>query len=241
MAYQPPAYVRAVDSRDPHLAFEWDDWSDEEEAIEKDFYARLKGISHRACGAFAIATAEWILYRFSALENEPVLGDFIESAWAQLVALQYGSAWQEIADDDDWVGPVRGPIHNTLMWISDGIADALEGANPMLFTAWAASLAQIVLPDAEPYRAWRKRVMERLEALYPRDPIDSLGDVVPREALDPDADFSVEDTERLINHFLALLRPDENPYLAAPEKMLEEGFAGIPYAFSLEADRDARF
>jgi len=240
MAYQPPAYVRVVDSRDPHLAFEWDDWSDEEEALEKDFYARLKGISHRACAAFGIATAEWILYRFSALEPTPVLGDFIESAWAQEIALQYGHAWHEIADDDAWVGPVRGPIHNVLMWISDAIADAIEGANPMLFTSWAASLAQIVLPDPAPYLAWREKVMARLEALYPREPLDSLGDVVPREALDPLFEFRSEDTEPLVNHFLSRLDPGGNVYLAPPETMLEEGFEGTPYVFSLDADRAAR-
>ncbi|HEY7209434.1 MAG TPA: hypothetical protein VH477_04110, partial [Bryobacteraceae bacterium] len=108
-----------------------------------------------------------------------------------------------------------------------------------------SALTNYVMPRPEPYERWTKRILARLEGLYPRDPRDQLGDVVPREALDPDVDFRVEDTERLINRFLAGLDYRSSPFLSSPGGMLEpddagESFNGTPYVFDMVADRQSR-
>jgi hypothetical protein len=88
--------------------------------------------------------------------------------------------------------------------------------------------------------------MERFESLYKRDPDDELGDVVPREAVDPGRAFKVEQTEAIINQFLASLDHRTNQFLSSPEDMLEsddeedEGFPGTPYLFDMKADRQSR-
>jgi hypothetical protein len=82
--------------------------------------------------------------------------------------------------------------------------------------------------------------MARLEFYYQRQTDETLGDVVPREALDPNFDFNPERTQFLIDRFLADLSRRTNPFLSSPEKMLEGGFVGTPYVFDMEADRQYR-
>jgi hypothetical protein len=97
-----------------------------------------------------------------------------------------------------------------------------------------------VLSTPEPYLVWYDRVLNRLQTLYPRDPHEPLGEVVPREALDPAYDFRIEDTEALINQYLIGLDYTRNPFLNNPERMIEEGFPGTPYTFDIQTDRAMR-
>ena len=87
--------------------------------------------------------------------------------------------------------------------------------------------------------------MKRFDALYPRDSEDEVGEVVPREAVDPENEFSVESTEYLIQKFLISLDYSSNIFLSSPNEMLEEdedgkSFQGTPYAFDIEIDRKSR-
>ena len=97
-------------------------------------------------------------------------------------------------------------------------------------------MAEYLLTDPGPYLRWRDRVLERLEVLYPLNPEDPRGAVVPREALDPDIDFHPEQIEDLINNFLKKLKPKTNPFLNPPQEMLEQGFDGTPYHFDAGED-----
>jgi hypothetical protein len=83
--------------------------------------------------------------------------------------------------------------------------------------------------------------LQRLERLYPVDPTETMGEVVPREAFDPGIDFRPEETEAMVNQFLASLNYHENVLLNSPRTMLEKGFQGTPYHFDIIEDRRKRF
>jgi hypothetical protein len=64
--------------------------------------------------------------------------------------------------------------------------------------------------------------------LFEDDALD--GELVPRELFDPSFEYNPELSLRLIGQFLLPLENDEdNPFLATPEEMLEDGFVGTPY------------
>jgi hypothetical protein len=244
MALLVPKYIQAANIQDNIIRYKWDDWNVEqaEEPIQEEFYNRLRRISQRANIAFTIGTAEWIVHRFSTLCDDALPIQYLEAAWAQIVHWRYGAfTWEGYTEKDEWAGPVKRPLWVAMTDVRFAISQAEEDGNPSLGAAWIANLAQYLMTDLTPYEKWRDRIMKRLEALYPRDPEETLGEVVPREALDPDFDFNVEQTETLINQFLSRLDYRSNPFLNSPEKMLEEGFEGTPYAFNIEEDRKARF
>lgn len=239
-----PHYIQDANIQDDSIGYKWDDWNVEqaEEPIDDEFYARLEGISQRAIIAFTISTAEWIVHRFEMLSKDRSLLQYLKSAWAMIVSWHYcGITWEDYADEKKWIGPVKGPLGIAMTRVHYAIQQTLENEDPELRAAWITNLAQYLITDPTPYLKWRERVMERLKRLYQLDPEEKLGEVVPRQALDPDFDLKVDQTESLINRFLSGLDHKINPFLNSPEKMLKEGFMGTPYVFNVEDDRRKRF
>lgn len=239
-----PGYIQVANVDDLSIRYKWDDWNVEqaEEPINEQMLRQLKGISQRAAVAFTIATAEWIVHRFGTLCNDPLPLHYLEAAWAdQLDNIYAAATWEELTEKKEWAGPIRGPIRIAMERVMYALEEAEEDGEPEVRALWITSLADFIMSDPAPYREWRKRVMERLKVLYPRNPEDTLGEVVPREALDPDFEFHIENTEDLINRFLSGLSYLSNPFLNSPEKMLDAGFEGKPYVFNIEQDRTRRF
>jgi hypothetical protein len=58
-----------------------------------------------------------------------------------------------------------------------------------------------------------------------------MGTPMPRETLDPDFEYTLDQGPALIDAFLHRLDPGQNPYLCSPQEMLDNGFSGTPYAF----------
>jgi hypothetical protein len=232
--------MRVPTIQDPVIRYIWDDWNVEavDMPLEGPLQQRLHSIALRAVAAFAIGTAEWIVYRFARLSSDPAPALRLEAAWAQVVSFRY-SGHHDIKLDE-WRGPVRGPLGIALR----RVIFALDEAEKIGDAAWRAGraykLARHVINNPAPYLEWSDHVLSRLEILYPSNPGDPLGDVVPREAMDPDFDFDMLESEALINRFLSGLDYRENPFLNAPQQMFQQGFAGTPYSFRLEGDRHAR-
>ena len=238
-----PEYLRTANIQDVEIRYLWDDWNVEqaEEPVDTEFLERLTGISQRATIALTIATAEWIVYRFGALCDDPRLLQYLEAAWAQVVhRLHAARTWEDSVAQVDWSGPIKGPLGVAMIRVMYAIQETEVDGNPELFTAWIAKLAPYLMTNPVPYRHWLKRVLERLRALYPRDPDESLGEVVPREALDPGFDFRLDQTEALVNRFLTGLDFESNPFLSSPSWMLAKGFQGTPYVFDIEKERKDR-
>jgi hypothetical protein len=244
MALPVPPYIRTARIQDNVIRYRWDDWDlqADESQLEEGFCTRLQHLSQRANLAFSIATAEWIVSRYGLLFDDPLPWQYLESAWAQSVDARYGALTIEgDTNSDEWTGPIRRPIWWGLLQVEFTISEAEEDGNPEVGVGRLITLAEHIMTDPAPYRMWRERIIERLGVLYPLDSEEHLGEVVPREALDPNLDFTLEQTEALLNQFLASLDYRTNPFLNLPEKMLEEGFKGIPYVFEIEQDRKARF
>lgn len=241
MAFTVPRYVQVPNIQNPTIRYTWDDWNVEEVDMPLDerLQERFGAISQRAVVAFTIGTAEWIVYRFGALSDDPFPGQRLEAAWAQVVHFRY--SYEQDVNLDEWNGPVRGPIGIAIRRVVYAIQQAESGLDPAWRAGRASNLAEHVIADPTSYRGWRERILDRLEDLYPLDYDETLGEVVPMEALDPEFDFNVDQTESLINQFLVRLDYNSNPFLNSPDKMLAQGFKGTPYVFDIERDRRDRF
>jgi hypothetical protein len=255
-----PAYLKTTNIQDSTIRYLWDDWNLDlaEEPVDEDLVTRLKAVSQRAILAFACGSGEWMVYRFARLNDDPAPWNFLEAAWAMMIDARYsgygtGTGWQEHSGTG-WEGPVKGPIRRALELLESSIQQvAWHGhTDPPGYSGFLAVNAGMisalichVMTDAAPYRSWCGQVLQRIESIYPYNPNDPLGDVIPRQAVDPNYDFQVEQTEALIRQFLSSLNYRSNIFLSSPEGMLasyegEEDFKGTPYDFDLAADRQAR-
>lgn len=245
MTLQVPNYIQESHVQENAIRYKWDDWNIEQaqEPFDKALHERLLSIGMRANVAFTIGCAEWIVYRFGLLDHDPLPPHYLQAAWAQMIDWRYGAyyGWQDLTKDEEWKGPIRGPVGVAMSRVMYAIQQTEEsGGDPSVRAAWISSLAQYVISVPEKYHAWSESVLKRLETIYPRDPADPKGDVVPKEAIDPEYEFRVEQTESLVRQFLNSLDYRRNIFLHSPEQMLADGFQGTPYSFSLEHDRRIR-
>jgi hypothetical protein len=208
------------------------------DAPPDELLARLSALSLRANIAFANGVCEWIIHRFDGLSKDSVPHDQIEAAWAGVIDSAYAVYWEP--PQEDWPGPIRRPLFLAMVFMLEAKIDAYQYADPARSGHRAVMIAERVLTDPMPFRAWREQALARLERFYPLDEEDALGDVIPRQALDPDFAFRPEMTEELIQQFLSGLDPAQNTRLLAGEEMLEAGFRGVPYRFDIEQDRITR-
>jgi hypothetical protein len=252
MTLSTPSFLKMAPIQDNSIRYKWDEWSDLPvlETVDEDLVAQLKKVSQRAVLAFACGTAEWIVYRFEKLCHDPAPNNYLVAAWAMIVNVRYcgygrATEWK-VFSKQGWDGPIRGPICESLLFLEAALQEvAWNNTEPVGCAGGIAALACYLINDPAPYRRWREQVLERFCSLYPRNREDPLGDVVPREAVDPEFNFRVEQTPALINAFLSRLDCHVNVFLSPPEGMLQhfedgEDFHGKPYAFDIEIDRQAR-
>lgn len=136
-----------------------------------------------------------------------------------------------------------GPVWLAMRRLQQTVGSLVEEGDPEYTASKLWQLACHVMPNAEALEKlqdWNRIVIDGMEQAFLRSENDLLGDVVPREFFNPPIEIRTNDTELLINQFLKTLSPSSNPFLNTPERMLEEGFVGIPYTFDLSRDREAR-
>jgi hypothetical protein len=178
-----------------------------------------------------------MVYRFGSLSSDPLPLQYAEAAWAGSVDWRYAKYYEMRRD---WHGPVRGPLALAVAFMVDVLNRVNQQDLPEISAASIVNLGRHVIAKSEPFNQWFDWAIKRLEDLFPRDPEDPIGPAVPREALNPDLAFQVDQTEELINRFLTDLDIRSNPFLSPPAKMLDEGFEGTPYLFSMAEDRKHR-
>jgi hypothetical protein len=244
MALSIAKYIMDAEVSNADVRFAWDEWNVEqaEEPIDEQLRAQLGDLSQRALLAYSSGVAEWVVQRFASLTDVRLPLCFAEAAWAISIDRHYcRQLWQQVCSNSQWTGPVKGPIRRAMLHVQYAItALSDEDYEPDLIATWVTNLARYVLFDKQPFAHWLERVLPRLVKVYSCSPEDPLGDVVPREALDPNRDFDVSNTDGLINHFLSQLDYGRNPFLNAPEKMISEGFSGTPYVFDGKSDKQLR-
>jgi hypothetical protein len=238
-----PSYIVRAEIADQHLRFTWDnsDTQVAEGETDTELVNRLSFLSQRAIVAYATALAEWIVGRFAVFPDIEDSYNYVEACWATATDLRYCRAvWEDYPHKNKWEDPVRGPVWLTMCRLQETIGSLVEGSDPEYTAAKLWQLAFHVMPKPDPIEDWNRLSLKRMEQKFPRIEGDLLDDVVPREFFDPDTEVQPEDTEMLINRFLATLDPLQNPFLNTPERMIEEGFKGTPYRFNLSLDRERR-
>src|SRR5262245_59832052 len=114
MTLSMPKYVADARIQDAIIQYPWDDWNEDkaEEPIDAILLARLKGLSQRAIIAYTIGTAEWIVFRFGSISDDPLPLQYLEAAWAMIVDLYYcRTTWDDHTEESKgWDGPVRRPL-----------------------------------------------------------------------------------------------------------------------------------
>lgn len=238
-----PQYIQAAGINSSILHYEWDEWNVKKyyTTVDEELLERLSILSYRAKVAMTIASAEWVVARFDALSNDKTPRQYLEAAWAGNIDLRYARYIE--TNDDEWRGPVRGPLNMTISIVVDALFCKDESAEPAENPAWMCALAEHVIPAKEPFWHWRDRCLDRLQALYTAredkddlfDEDQALGGIVPREVFDPEKDSEPDRSAQLANLYLQGLEVHANPFLRSPQELLEEGFEGVPYTYP--ADR----
>jgi len=232
-------FIRDENVQDPRLRFRWDEWGDAlfSAPVDETVAGIFQNLSHRANVAFSCTTAEWIVYRFANLIDATEPLQCLEAAWAQQIDFRYSSDWRL---GDNWEGPAKGPVRMALDQVSLAIEKERDYLDPSSSSAQLDKYARYLLTEPEPYRRWSRLIAHRFAKLYSLNPEDKLGDVVPREGIDPDIDFDPKLTDQLVNDYLRRVNFSQNPLLNTPDMMLEDGFEGIPYVFDIAEDRRQR-
>jgi len=225
-----PEYLAHSGVQDRALRYTWDDINPSAayEPLDDALLDRLSRISQRANVAFAIACAEWVVHRLGAVAQDSTPSEYLEAAWAGIVDAAYTLYYEP--DLSEWEGPARMPLAVAMILVADCLVRMEDDDHPEFNSASLAGLAEHLLADAAPFRAWRETILTRLELLYPLESKDTRGSIVPREALDPDYDFRPEEAPKLITKFLQGLDFKRNAFLRTPQMMQKIGFEGVPYS-----------
>ncbi|MCA9469790.1 MAG: hypothetical protein KC643_30695 [Nitrospira sp.] len=235
-----PNYIIDANVATNLIHYYWDEWSVKDYFIEveEDQFERLDDLSDAANLALAIGCGEWISYRLSLLNNDPVPQNYLEAAWAAIVYPGYCKYIETV--DDEWRGPIRGPLNMTISILNDGIHCRDTDSQEATRSCWMYNLAQHVLPHTDEFDRWFEACVLRLELYHPWVEDDDIweegppfGLPVPREVLDPSFSYDPENAPELIDRFLRSLNPEHNPFLPSNDEDLEvPGFKGILYQYS---------
>ena len=129
--------------------------------LPADLHDRLLEITPNACLALAIGSANWILARMARFDADRPARDFVQAMWADIAP---GWRCQRYApEDDDYVGPVRGPMLMAMSILYDVLERFRE--NPVIAdrATWMHNLALHVLERDAAYDDWFQSTVERLE------------------------------------------------------------------------------
>jgi hypothetical protein len=233
-------YIDKAGIRAPQLRFVWDEWNVKStyQPARSEEVARLQTLSKRANCALTIAVGEWILARFEGMDAAPDPAMFLEATWAANVDTRYAHQIEIV--DNEWRGPVRGPISMALTFVIDALFAEEAGPNSSMNPAWAACFARHVLPRSDAFDPWLAVCLERLEAFYPApaeddadwfEPELSHGLPPPIELFDPDWPFDPRQADELIDRFLRGLNPEANEFLATRAELTDLRFDGVTYRY----------
>jgi hypothetical protein len=189
-------------------------------------------IADRASLLLAAALAEWVAYRLQPHTDERLLFDYIDAARASVVDLAYTDVEanpEEALEWKDWKGPVRGPMAAAARKLGEVVEMVDAEAPTVADVVYLANLVEFTLVDVKAFRKWRNWAIDRLLELAPLDDESPLGEPLPIEALDPEADFDPQHSKKLLRAFLATLDPKTNRWLRSPAQMKKAGFKGKPY------------
>ncbi len=238
-----PGYIKASGiQNDSKIVYRWDDWNAQEtynfEFEDDDLFEQIERLSHRAALAFNIGCAEWIVHRYDKLTSDRTIHEYLEASWAAVMDDRYLVPWD--LPPEEWSGPIRGPMSVAVMILQEAVRAAVHEDSLGVTACYLINLANHVLPSKKAFSDWMEKILDRLEKLYPVDNTETLGEVVPREALDPNFAFKPDMTEQLIKAYFSKINHATNKHLNSPKEMEQLHFYGKPYQFDIQEEREER-
>lgn len=234
-------HARAAGVARRELPHDWDEWNvlAYYRHIEADLLEQVQGLTGKANLGLTIATAEWLVERFTPCDADPEPPAFLDAAWAGAAHPAY-CAYME-TDDDDWRGPVRGPMAMAMAIVNDATYGLADHPDVALRACWMHNLLVHVLPDehtVEAFETWWDACVDRLATHHAIevelagqapdlfDNFPDMGSAVPPSAYDPAQPYDPSQAGRLWDDFLRALDPSANPFLTDPAELA--GIADLP-------------
>lgn len=236
-----PHYILSANIDIVEIKYEWDEWRVKDYFMDvyEDQLLRLDRLSDAANLALAIGCGEWVCHRYSKLDKDTDPIKYIEAAWAAIIYPGYCKYIE--TNDDEWRGPVRGPLNMTISIINDAIHCRDTDPQEAVRACWMYNLTQHVLPRKIEFENWFEFCVKRLEKHHLRTDNEEdiweegppFGVPVPREALTPSFSYDPKDAPNLLSAYLNKLNPLSNHFLPKSENELEvPGFRGTLYKYS---------
>ena len=238
-----PKHILKANIQSEILKYTWNDWqlSDIFDEYDKNLYTTLdEKLSQRAVLAYTTAVAEWVVFRYEKLSNDPIPLHHLDACWAGVADGRYFHYWEP--SDENWTGSVRGPISMAIIFTIEAGVQIADDTHSALSAARITKIAEHILPNLATFNDWQSIVISRLLEYYSLNVKDTFGDVVPREIFDPSFkfNFDLEEIEQLVNNSLKSLDYEKNRFLNSPQEIIGQGFIGTPYTFSIKQDRENR-
>lgn len=193
------------------VRFEWSDW-DPYAAVGEPESSRIETlglIGDRPLIAYALASAEWVVRRFTRLSDDPRPLQFLEASWAFLLSFEYEPPPE--SNEAEWKGPVRGSIDLALMTVLNTI-NSTQGGKAEVDAGLEEQIARHVLERATEFEDWAGAVTLRLIEHFPREQ-DSDRRMVPRSFFDLSHAYDERAVDAEVESYLRELRPEGNPFL----------------------------
>jgi hypothetical protein len=194
------------------IVHEWSDWDPYPLIPGNDprAEAELGRVSHWAKLVFAIGCAEWVVARLAPELPDDRPGQFINACWAYELSEQYGLP--DELNDEEWEGPILGPICLALATILN-TRYGFDEDNAELDAAFAEQIAKYVIPNRQSFVHWRDAVIGRLINIASRDAAPLPGMRLPRQVLDPTVPIDVTRLTRLREQFIVQIDLTSNPFV----------------------------
>lgn len=148
-------------------AHSWDDWTWRETVrwAEEDHIAQLERLTPNAAYAWMLGNAEWIYAHLSRFDEMDEARDYLSAAWIDQLEDYAAAAYYP--PDDDWRGPVRGPVCVATTIIADAVLFWRERLDMSEWAVMVENMTRHVLEEeCVAYRAWRDRALDRLVASF---------------------------------------------------------------------------
>jgi hypothetical protein len=211
-------------SEAPEPTFEWDEPNFLKYCyfLPAALHDRLLELTDNANLALAIGSAEWILARFARFDPAIPARQFVDAAWAD-ISTEWRPDWYD-PPDDDWCGPVRGPILIAMRILYDALAGRGENTVIADRAVWMHNLALHVIEPLPPYVAWHEAVIARLERHHSW-PVEGgrtpglFDDEFPRgrqvapDVLDLDRAYDPTSASAALERFVERERRNGNPFV----------------------------
>ncbi|EYD77442.1 hypothetical protein Rumeso_00991 [Rubellimicrobium mesophilum DSM 19309] len=190
----------------------------------------MLNLSHNANLALAIGSANWILARFAAWDDDRKAWDFVNAVWAEM-SEDYACT-HYYPPDDEWRGPIRGSIVTAMTILFDALDE--RGNNPTMAdrSTWMDNFAHHVITPIGPYEIWFEQIVRRFERTHsweaegwPKpDLFDDRfpqGRVLSPEALDPEIDYRPEAAPDALRRYVDRLRRDGNLFVLDADEVAD--------------------